>query len=95
MIKSKLPKKVLLHIEVQKGPDTKWSSKELRDRLRTYIVAREGLEQNDDSDEINQGATKKYHIWQACVKTDIERSLQSCSVPTAHIGGVIGNGIRK
>ena len=62
MIKSKLPKKVLLHIEVQKGPDTKWSSKELRDRLRTYIVAREGLEQNDDSDEINQGATKKYHI---------------------------------
>ena len=39
MIKSKIPRDVLLHFEVQNGTDHEWSVQELKDRLRAYITA--------------------------------------------------------
>ena len=44
MIKSKVPKDVLLQLELQKGSDHEWTLTELRERLRAYIVARERAE---------------------------------------------------
>ena len=44
MITSKLPKDVLIQLEVQKGAKTPWTVKELRERFNDYIAARERAE---------------------------------------------------
>ena len=44
MITSKLPKEVLIQLEIQKGTDVKWTVKKLRDLLKTYVAARESAE---------------------------------------------------
>ncbi|KAH3700716.1 hypothetical protein DPMN_075695 [Dreissena polymorpha] len=61
MIKTKFPREVLLHFEVQKIVDKEWTLKELLCSLRTYIVARERSEQNGFStkDETKQGIVKR------------------------------------
>ncbi|XP_060608440.1 uncharacterized protein LOC132760479 [Ruditapes philippinarum] len=41
IIRSKLPSDVLMHLEVQKGADNKWTITKLREFLRQYIVSRE------------------------------------------------------
>ena len=46
MITSKLPKDVLVQLEVQKGARNPWTVKELRERFNDYIAARE-REQNN------------------------------------------------
>ena len=46
MIKSKLPKDILLQMELKKDPDTEWTVKSLRKCLRLYTVARERAEQD-------------------------------------------------
>ena len=50
MIKSKLPKDVLLQMELRKDPDTEWAVESLRKCLRSYIVARERSEQDSKPD---------------------------------------------
>ena len=45
MITSKLPKNVLIQLEVQKGARNKWTVTELRERLNNYVAARERAEQ--------------------------------------------------
>ncbi|XP_060552386.1 uncharacterized protein LOC132713726 [Ruditapes philippinarum] len=58
MIRSKLPSEVLLQLEIQKGADTKWCIKTLRDLLRKYIVSREKSDKpkslNDSSQYVNK-----------------------------------------
>ena len=46
MITSKLPKDVLVQLEVQKGARNPWTVKELRERFNDYIAARERAEQH-------------------------------------------------
>ena len=46
MITSKLPKDVLIQLEVQKGAKTPWTVKELRERFNDYIAARERADQH-------------------------------------------------
>ena len=41
MITSKLPKDVVIQLEIQKGARTPWTVRELRERFNDYIVARE------------------------------------------------------
>ena len=43
-ITSKLPMDVVIQLETQKGARTPWTVRELRERFRGYIVAREGAE---------------------------------------------------
>lgn len=50
MIKSKLPKDVLLQLELRKDPDIEWKVDSLRKCLCTYIVARERSEQDSKTD---------------------------------------------
>ena len=50
MIKSKLPKDVLLQMELRKDPDTEWAVESLRKCLRSYIVASERSEQDSKPD---------------------------------------------
>ena len=50
MIKSKLPKDVLLQMELRKDPDTEWEVESLRKCLRSYKVARERSEQGSKPD---------------------------------------------
>ncbi|XP_052787362.1 uncharacterized protein LOC128222417 [Mya arenaria] len=54
MVKSKIPKDVLLHLEVQKGSGNEWSAKTLRQRLRDYIIAREHAEQSNQQEPANK-----------------------------------------
>ena len=44
MITSKLPKDVVIQLEIQKGARTPWTVRELRERFNDYIVARERAE---------------------------------------------------
>ena len=44
MITSKLPKDVVIQLEIQKGARTQWTVRELRERFNDYIVARERAE---------------------------------------------------
>lgn len=44
MITSKLPKEVLIQLEVQKGARAPWTVRELRERFNDYIAARERAE---------------------------------------------------
>ena len=46
IIKSMLPRDTLLQLEIQKGTDKEWTVKELRERLRSYITAKERAEQD-------------------------------------------------
>lgn len=46
MITSKIPKEVLIQLELQKGARNKWSVKELRELFNNYVAARERAEQN-------------------------------------------------
>jgi len=55
MIKSKIPRDVLLHIEIQKGTDHEWSVQELNYRLLAYITAKERA----DQDKYSSANTKK------------------------------------
>ena len=41
MITSKIPKDVLIQLEIQKGACNKWTVKELRERLKQYVATRE------------------------------------------------------
>ena len=41
MITSKLPKEVLIHLEIQKGTCNKWTVKVLRELFKNYVAARE------------------------------------------------------
>lgn len=45
MITSKIPKDVLIQLEIQKGACNKWTVKELRELFKQYIAARERAEQ--------------------------------------------------
>lgn len=45
MITSKIPKEVLIQLEIQKGACNKWTVKELRELFKQYIAARERAEQ--------------------------------------------------
>ena len=45
MITSKIPKEVLIQLEIQKGAKNKWTVKELRELFNNYISARERAEQ--------------------------------------------------
>ena len=45
MITSKIPKDVLIQLEIQKGACNTWTVKELRERLKQYVAARERAEQ--------------------------------------------------
>ena len=45
MITSKLPKDVLIQLEIQKGTCNKWTVKELRELFKNYVAARERAEQ--------------------------------------------------
>ncbi|XP_045216914.2 uncharacterized protein LOC123566652 [Mercenaria mercenaria] len=47
IIKSKLPKEVLLQLEIQKGTTKEWTLIFLRERINQYIVARERTDQDD------------------------------------------------
>ena len=46
MITSKIPKEVLIQLELQKGARNKWTVRELRELFSNYVVARERAEQN-------------------------------------------------
>ena len=46
MITSKIPKEVLIQLELQKGARNKWTVSELRELFSNYVVARERAEQN-------------------------------------------------
>ena len=46
MITSKIPKEVLILLELQKGARNKWTVGELRELFSNYVVARERAEQN-------------------------------------------------
>ena len=46
MITSKIPKEVMIQLELQKGAKNKWSVRELRELFNNYVVAREKAEQN-------------------------------------------------
>ena len=41
VITSKLPKTVVIQLEIQKGARTPWTMRELRERFNAYIVARD------------------------------------------------------
>ena len=45
MIKSKLPKDVLLQMELRKDSETEWTVESLWNCLRSYVVARKRTEQ--------------------------------------------------
>ena len=45
MITSKIPKEVLIQLEIQKGAKNKWTVKELRELFSNYIAAQERAEQ--------------------------------------------------
>ena len=46
MITSKIPKEVLIQLELQKGARNKWTVRELRELFSNYVVVRERAEQN-------------------------------------------------
>ena len=46
MITSKIPKEVLIQLELQKGARNKWTIRELRELFSNYVVARERAKQN-------------------------------------------------
>lgn len=52
MITSKIPKEVLIQLEIQKGARNKWTVKELRELFNNYIAARERAEQQSGSGKI-------------------------------------------
>ncbi|MEW8545649.1 MAG: DUF1759 domain-containing protein, partial [Candidatus Thiodiazotropha sp.] len=52
MITSKLPKDVLIHLEVQKGARTRWTVKHLRELLNDYVAARERAEQHANTAKV-------------------------------------------
>jgi hypothetical protein len=43
MITTKLPKEVLVQLEIQKGAGVKWSVRKLRHLYKGYVLARCGL----------------------------------------------------
>ena len=45
MITSKIPKDVLIQLEIQKGARNKWAVEELRKLFNNYVAARERAEQ--------------------------------------------------
>ncbi|XP_045206115.2 uncharacterized protein LOC123558301 [Mercenaria mercenaria] len=60
MIKSKVPKDVLLHLEVQKGSEKEWTVADLRKQLRAYIIARERTEQDDSPNSGNSERSRNF-----------------------------------
>ena len=44
MITSKIPKEVIIQLELQKGARNKWSVRELRELFNNYVAARERAE---------------------------------------------------
>ena len=46
MITSKIPREVLIQLEIQKGARTKWTVHVLRELFNDYVAARERAEQN-------------------------------------------------
>lgn len=62
MITSKLPKEVLIQLEVQKGARTPWTVKELRERFNDYIAARERAEQHASTAKSESAGDHERHL---------------------------------
>ena len=60
IITSKLPKDVLVQLEIQKGARKKWTVSKLRDLLNDYVSAREKAEQHAILE--SQPIDNKHHI---------------------------------
>lgn len=60
MIRPKLPEDVLLPLEIQNGPDTKWSVFTLTNKLREYVTARERAEKRSKVQMTNKNSV--HHI---------------------------------
>ena len=91
MIKSKLPKDVRLQMEFRKDSEIEWTVESLKKCLRTYVVARERMEQDPNPDVSSATAVnsnspnyqnrrydryeKKVQRNSSCVMTDMRKQV--------------------
>ena len=86
MITSKIPKEVLIQLELQKGVRNKWTFRELRELFSNYVVARERAEQNhfnakeetrEDYYKSMVTSAEAYIVWSQAVGGKVENRFSA------------------